>query len=378
MRNATATAWGIESLQRGDSCTFQSCADKFGLLFGKGWNKAKEKDGYSVFASGSAAVALPDISNLELSIPAHTVGREQGWLGKVIPAPERFLSDLWPCLNLLGIKDREWEVGTTAHEVAIHYWNELDEWADKNHFHYTIDCATGEYAINLTKSYSSFLQYDLYIAPFEILNDFEFTNYGLCQFIGQGLALLKTIGVEDGDDWVNWYLDNEGGYGYEDDEERQNDFEKNKPLIEFQMVFQNHLTKFSMHTRPRFETYMESEGVDLFWKDWGRKVLSAIDDLGDLSQFADEDEGEDEYGYYEYSMSFAEHFAMGNTEGVVWDFMNDMFSDKINNDGFYDPTVHITLSKNSLKEAEYSLRVVSETGEKLYNLCAVICDLYDN
>ncbi|WP_285905183.1 hypothetical protein [Pseudodesulfovibrio pelocollis] len=376
MRNATARAWEPVGLHEGQSQPVQSCANQFGRLFGPVWRKTQEEDGGSVLAPGSASVALPDISSLDISLSSHTVGREQEWLSKVIPAPERFLSDLWPCLQSIGIEERDWPVVTIAHEIAIHYWRELHAWAKDNRFNYQIGLNEQEYSIDLALSYSSFLEYDMYIVPLEILNKYEFADYGLCRFIGQGMALLKTIGFEDGDDWVEWYLENQEEW-LEEDEEPEIFLQEIKPRIQQQRAFHQELTKFSDNTRCLFETYIASEGVDLFWQDWGRKILSAIDNLGDLGQFnADADECDDDCDDMdEYKMSFREHFAVGNAENEVWDFMNDMFRDKIYNEGFFEPTVQIRLSKGSLDEALFSLKQVSETGRMLYNLGEVACDL---
>lgn len=379
MRNATARAWEpVGGLHEGQSRPVYSCASHFGRLFGSVWGKTQEEDGGPVLAPGSASIALPDISSLEISLSAYTVGREQEWLSEAIPAPERLLSDLWPCLQSIGIEERDWPVGTTAHEIAIHYWRELHAWASDNRFNYQIGLNEHEYRIDLSLSYSSFLEYDMYIVPFEVLNIYEFADYGLCRFIGQGMALLKTIGFEDGDDWVEWYLENQEEW-LEENEEPEEFLNEIKPRTLQQQIFQQELTRFSDNTRRLFETYIASEGVDLFWQDWGRKVLSAVDGLGDLDQFnADADESDEEYDDMgEDKMAFREHFAVGNAENEVWKFMEDMFQHKIDNDGFHEPSVQIQLSKGNLDEALFSLKQISETGEKLYNLCAVVCDLHE-
>lgn len=375
MRSAAARTRKDSLHNDGDSQHVLRSAEIFRQAAGQERHENAKTDANPLFAHNTAPVALPNISSLEAVIPAHVVAKEQGWLNKVIPAPERLLSDLFPCASFFGLKDKEWADGATADEVAIDLIKELHAWADKKHIHYEIVADENGYRIELEAYLDRTLQYDIYIFPLDYLFDNVWKDFSKVEFIFKGLAaLIAELGLDGPEYWRETWFDWE--YMVYADKGKEDEFKREvEPRYEEQESLVGLLRQ--PYAFKAFKKALNQDGLDLFWKDWGEMIVSVIECLGNLNQYEVEPDEYDNLYDESEQMPFADHFLVSHGDDEVWDFTNDILKERIGNYGFERPLVKISLHKDSVEEATIKMKDLSTKCEMLYNLGEVMSIVYN-
>lgn len=346
-------------------------------------------------------LTLPDVSGLAATIPWYVVDRLQG-RHPSFADPARALLDLWPLFRRQGPARRDWTGNEEPLEVLTALWRDFRSQVQGEPF-VSLDLdvdGKGYFVAAVAPILGEDMAMQLYWADLRHLPRLRDYSPGLWDFVSDGLAVLSGLGVSNFTEYLDSFEEFIGEVLYDcpcevgqvavdSDAELRRELDELKqvavPVLDevWNRAWSANKTKFrSKFARltARFERRVRRAAVGPDWVQWGRSVLTAARDMGNVQDLLNIEAME--CGDF-YGVDFARCLSLFWYSPRLTGYAEDALNADWNDGGFMSPALRVVLRGDGRRTMEHArvasarralgLRAACRALEGFNELCEAVC-----